>query len=292
MGDKKQILLVSSNRAETNLLEPLYMRLVKSPKFHVDFVGIHQHDPLYVTLKEAVALLDNLKPDLTIIPTDRLEMLPVLTACISKRIRVAHFEAGYNFTGGTWDDAVRWAISMWADIVFCNSRNNYERVNAVFRWLGKKAAVYHVGSTALDTPIVYGKDAIPKEPYDIVIYHPPTLHPESMDAELKEIESLLDKLTIWISPNGDEGSDYILKRRKALAKKHKIIETTGYDKPEFLGLLSKASRLIGNSSCLFNEAPTLGVLTIPIGIRNSQRRKIKIWGGASERITRILEEIL
>lgn len=292
MGNNKQILILTANRAENNLLEPLYKQLAKSPKFKVDFVGIHQHDPLHVILKESSALLDKLKPDLAILPTDRLEMLPVLAACISKHVKVAHFEAGYNFTGGTWDDAVRWAISMWADIVFCNSHNNYERVNAVFRWLGKKAAVYHVGSTALDMQGVYNKRIIPKEPYDIVLYHPPTLNPENMDAELKQIESLLDKLTIWIDPNGDEGSNYILKRRKALAKKHRIIETSGYVKPEFLGILSKAKRLIGNSSCLWSEAPSLGVLTIPIGIRNSQRKTVNIWGGASVRVTRILEEVL
>jgi UDP-N-acetylglucosamine 2-epimerase len=289
MGCKRQIIIVTANRTEQNLLEPVYAELKKNPRFNLKWLYIDQ----YAGQSEILNKISTINtPDLIILPTDRIEIFPVLNACIARKIRVAHFEAGYPFTGGTYDDVVRWSVSLWADIIFCNSVENYRKTVKICKILNKKAKIFHVGSTAFDYPIDYSK--VPSTPFDIVMYNPPTLKLENIRPELETIFNLLNKYTLWFDPNGDEGSETVIKVRNELIKKSEIkIKTVkNYPKPQFLGVLKKCDRIIGNSSCLWNEAPYLKVKTVPIGVRNKYRKKIKVWKGASKRISKILGSLI
>ena len=151
-----------------------------------------------------------------------------------------------------------------------------------------------VGSTAFDDIEVDESLAL-KALFDLVVYHPPTRRPDLIEGELDQIESLLDKPAIWIGPSGDPKSDLIVKRIGEIERKHhKITFYPDLPRPKFLGLLKHCERIIGNSSCLFLEAPAFlkSSQIIHIGIRNLGREVVKVRRGGSGRIVKILRREL
>jgi len=138
----------------------------------------------------------------------------------------------------------------------------------------------------------------PTEPpdgsYDVVVYNPPTKNLDLMTDEINQIINLLDKETYWVEPNKDPGSDYIVERVQGLVKSGlrdvQYVETMPHD--VFLGLLSRAKRVIGNSSCLYLEAPYFGCQTVQVGERNRVREKVELKPGGSKRVAKKLKQWL
>ena len=286
---KKRIAVVWSNRSEEGLLRPVIDELEKHELFEVEEWKIP--DDIFGVAEYVVQLQhagDEL-PDLAITPYDRPPVTLMAFFFYHVNVPLVQFHAG-DISSGTFDDMDRFCISLWAKYHFCAGEIQAKRLRKFLKSVGRDAKhVYVSGVTNLDN---LGEIAEPPDgDYDMVMYNPPTSVPERISDEVTEIVNLLDinRTTYWLRPNGDPGSEYIVARVKDLAKTRRNLhftETMPHD--AFLGLLSRAKRAIGNSSCLFFEAPYFGAEVHMIGERNRVREGVKLAPGGSKRIVRRL----
>lgn len=284
---KKTIIVLSSSRAEKHLLEPVVDELRKNKRFNVIFWHMELDE-----CKNVADKIEQLKPHLVIVPCDRQEILRTAIELFYKRIPMAHFHAGDISKEGSFDDIARHMITLMCDIHFCNGDKAKKRVQTLLKTIGKSAKhVYNVGTTAFDNvKIDYSK--VPDEPFDLVLYNVPTKKPEEMDKDLDKIESMLDKKTVWIYPNTDPGHWHIIGRIEQVKRKNEnVITYVRLPHSQFLGLMKKCERFIGNSSSMFLEAPYFGTKIVPIGSRNIGRETPTLKKGASKRIADILEKL-
>lgn len=294
MGDQvKKIVVAFSNRSEIGLLNPMIRRLKKyfeviSFDLSVTALDTFELGDLYGA---SYAFLHECWPDLVITPFDRKEQIFVALAAQMLNLKVAQIHAGDISKEGTWDDFVRWQISLCCDYLFCNGEESAERARKLVGLMGSSTKVFEVGSTAFDD-IEVDESECPNEKFDLVVYSPPTKRPDLIESELDEIESLLNKPTIWIGPSGDPQSDSIISLAKELERVGKVKFYANLPRPKFLGLLKECTRAIGNSSSFLLELPYFGKKHIHIGVRNRGRETVKIKEGGSDRIAEILKKEL
>ncbi|MFA5937513.1 MAG: UDP-N-acetylglucosamine 2-epimerase [Candidatus Paceibacterota bacterium] len=287
---KKRVAVVWSNRSEEGLLRPVIEELKKSDHFEVEEWKIP--DDVY-GVAEYVAQLERSDaelPDLAITPHDRPPVTLMAFFLYHVNVPLVQLHAG-DISSGTFDDSDRWCISLWAKYHFCAGKIQAKRLRKFLRSMGKDPLhVYVSGVTNLDNLSKMSEP--PDGDYDMVLYNPPTTAQEGITEELTKIINLLDKDTYWFAPNGDPGSERIESAVKILAKEKNIKWTATMPHESFLGLLSRAKRVIGNSSTLFFEAPHFGCEIIQIGERNRVRENVELKPGGSKRIVRRLEKWL
>lgn len=287
-----KIVVCTASRSERGLTLPLINELKRSGKFDVEvlelpvsFKGALEIAEEYLRVKE--------KPDLVFCSYDRVEMLGACLVFYFNGVKIAQYHAGDFGAGeGVFDDCVRFMITLCSDIQFCNSAKSFTRCLRFLRTAGKPVEhCYCVGSLAFDD-VNLDYSVVPNEPFDLILYNPLPKRLDLMGEELNQVENLLgERLAIWIYPNEDVGRDIVIKRIKKLEREGKVI---GYDtlpRPQFLALLEKAERVIGNSSSFFYELPYFGKSHIHIGVRNRERERIEIKTGASKKIVKILEKL-
>ena len=107
----------------------------------------------------------------------------------------------------------------------------------------------------------------------LAVQHPVTEEEDSAGIHINEtIEALksVGRKTIMIYPNADGGSSEV---RKALQKlKGSNIQLfRNLPRRDYLGLMRRASLIVGNSSSGILEAPTFGLATVNIGRRQNGR---------------------
>lgn len=291
MGNKKRIVVCWSNRSEWGLLEPVLKRLSEHfevTPFSMVCLSTSELGNIY---KSSYAFLSRYKPNLVITPFDRYEQIFVALAARMLNLKVAQIHAGDLSREGCWDDQVRHMISLCCDYLFCNSEESARRARDLVKLTGSDAKVFTVGSTAFDD-IKVDESAAPKELFDLVVYYPPTRRPDLIEDELDKIEATLDKPIVWIGPSGDPGSDQIVARAKRLEKDGRAKFYPNLPRSNFLGLLKRCSRAIGNSSSFFCELPFFGKRHVHIGARNRGREIVKVRTGGSDRIAEILRKEL
>ena len=284
-----RICIFSSHRAERGLLQPLIDRLEAHPRFDVEVFSLHPGADFGVNYEGAHRHLTKIQPDLVIVPCDRLEALAAAIAAFGLNLPIIHFHAGDTGSVSA-DETHRHLISLMASVHLCNGPSAAKVVcdmlQAVKRPIG---CVYDVGSTAMDDIKI--DESLCMGTYDLVLYHPPSNDPELIKSELDEIEELInpDMVTIWCYPNRDPGSDIIVRRINNLD----VDSYTELPRSQFLGLMSKCSRFIGNSSSMIYEAPAwlMPEQIVHIGDRNKHRSFDEINPGATDRIIGILEAI-
>jgi len=229
-------------------------------------------------------------PDCAIIPYDRAPMAMVAFIAYHRGIPIAQLHAG-DISSGTLDDMDRWCITAWADYHFCAGKDQATRVRRFLKLIGKEkkdVKVYVSGVTNLDELDKMSEP--PDGEYDVVMYNPPTKAMSKLNDELRDIVNLIDKSTYWLEPNGDDGSSGIEHRVLSYAKaKPEILWTKSMEHPALLGLLSRAKRVIGNSSALYFEAPHFGCKVIHVGERNRIRENVELRPGGSKRIAKRLK---
>ena len=288
---KKTIGVYWSNRSEEGLLRPVIEELKKIEEFNVVENKIPD-TPMGVA--EYVLQLEKSDmplPDYAVCAYDRPPVTLMAYFLYHVHVPIIQFHAG-DISTGTFDDMDRWCITLWADYHFCAGKTQANRVRKFLRAMGRDPAHISVsGVTNLDD-----LDKIAEPPdgdYDIVLYNPPTkATTEAMNNELTQLINTLDKETYWLVPNGDPGSVLIEGKVKDLAKVKNISWTANMPHEALLGLLSRAKRVIGNSSALYFEAPYFGCQIIQIGERNKCRENVVLESGGSKRIARKLKEWL
>jgi len=217
------------------------------------------------------------RPDLVVIHGDRVEALAASIVCAMKYIPSAHIEGGE--VSGTIDESIRHCNTKLCATHFVSSEAAKARVLA----LGESAdSVYNIGSPELDTHArpsgvsieeVKARYAIPFDDYGIVIFHPVTSEADTMGAQAR---ALFDRLVasgkhfVVILPNNDPGTESIMDVLATLpTKRFRLIPSMRFN--YFSELMKHAAVLVGNSSAGVREAPFLGLPSLDVGTRQSQR---------------------
>jgi len=293
-----RICIVSSHRAERGLLQPLINRLEAHPTFDLDLFSLDPAEDHGVNYQQAQFHYMDKRPDIVIIPCDRGEAVAGAIASFEMGIPIIHFHAGDVGTASK-DEVYRHMISLMASIHLCNGPSAKKVVTDLLKAVGRPVAlVYDVGSTMLDDLVIDDVyDGV--TPYDLVLYHPPMNDPELIEKELDEIERIIERSEnewknsrhnlIWLYPNGDPGSEIIIRRMKEIS----FSPDHDLPRPYFLGLVKNCQYFIGNSSSMVCEAPMWlkPEQILHIGDRNRNRSFDEFNPGASDRIIGILEVI-
>ncbi len=244
-----------------------------------------------LSIIELSNILKNNKPDLVVAVADRYENLSIAISASYMNIPVAHIQGGE--TTGSIDEKVRHAITKLSDIHFVSTKRAKE---FVVRMGELKSKVFLTGCPSIDLLkninfhlpknffIGYGSGAIvyPNENYILVIQHPVTTEFDNADVQIEETMAAVKHFckkknykVIWLWPNIDAGSD-------TFSKKIRMFQNTnpGYVRfiknftPEDYAKVMKNSKcVVGNSSSGIREASFLGVPSVNIGTRQSDRER-------------------
>lgn len=233
---------------------------------------------LGLLLIELTTSLTRLKPDILLLAGDRGEQLMGAIAGGHLGIPCAHIQAGE--LSGNIDGIVRHSITKLVHLHFAANEEFAQRV----RKMGEQDfRVHNVGAPQLDE-LLDGDYTEMEELNDrfsidsneellLAVQHPVTEEEELAAIHIREtIEALKEygKKTVMIYPNADGGSAEV---RKALQKlKGTNIQLfRNLPRKDYLGLMRRASLIVGNSSSGILEAPTFGLACINIGRRQNGR---------------------
>ena len=217
------------------------------------------------------------QPDLVVVHGDRVEALACALVCATNYIRCAHIEGGE--VSGTIDEIFRHCNSKLASCHFVSSDAARARVMA----LGEAADTIHViGSPELDVhdqpsgvtlDEVRARYSIPFADYGIAIFHPVTSEADSIGAQAAALYGTLvasGRNFVLINPNNDPGSDAIFSVLEGLPR-DRFRRLPSMRFAYFSELLKNAAAMFGNSSAGVREAPFLGVPSLDIGTRQTNR---------------------
>jgi len=241
-----------------------------------------------IGISEFATAFQNLKPDIVVVRGDRYEILSAVIAAAYLNISVAHIEGG-DVTG-TIDESVRHAVTKLSHIHFATNEHSKERI---LRMGEDPQYVFNVGcpeteyiarnnfkiSNKLFNRWGVGDVIDTTTPYIMVMAHPVTTE---IDENRKNTEVLLRAIfeinipTIWFWPNVDAGTDSVSKAMRVFREKYKPphMRFVRYlASEEFVGLLGRASCLVGNSSAGIKECSFLGVPVVNIGTRQNGRMR-------------------
>ncbi len=227
--------------------------------------------------------LDRLQPDLLVVLGDRFEALAVVQAALIMRIPVAHLHGG-EITEGAYDDAIRHAITKMASLHFTAAEPYRQRVIQMGE---APETVFNVGAVGLDHLQRHAPMSLVelsaslgfalREPYFLVTYHPVTLADEdpqsSFLAMLAALDRFPDHQVILTYPNADNGGRSLIPILEDYARRepHRVQAIPSLGFRRYLGALSRAAAMVGNSSSGIIEAPALGIPTVNIGSRQLGR---------------------
>lgn len=306
---KRKLLFVTGTRADFGKLEPLAIvaceggfdvtffvtgmhmmqkygltktEIHRSGLFNVvEFINQRDGDPQDIVLAKTVSgfsdFLKEMEPDLVIIHGDRVEALACALVCSMNYVLCAHVEGGE--VSGTIDEIFRHCNTKLSTVHLVSSEAAKRRVIR----LGEPAeSVEVIGSPELDIhncdsgvslDAVLNRYEIATNDYGICIFHPVTSEAHEMK---KQSASLFSKLKesgryfVVILPNNDPGSDQILSNISELSdQQFRVLPSMRFN--YFSELLKNAKVMIGNSSAGVREAPFLGVPSLDLGSRQSNR---------------------
>jgi len=232
---------------------------------------------------EIAQALSEMKPDILVILGDRFEALAAAQAAHFLRIPIAHLHGG-EITQGANDDATRHAITKLAHVHGVSTQQHRQRVIQ----MGEAPhAVHCVGAFGLDairrTPLMSRTDLLaalgfdPAMPFAVLTYHPATLGQEDGLNTLHNIFKALDthpRLQVLVTyPNADEGNAAIIEaiNQEVLRCPLCIKAFASLGMVKYLSALQHAAFVVGNSSSGLIEAPSFGIPTINVGIRQLGR---------------------
>lgn len=308
---KRKILFLTGTRADYGKMKPLMSGVEESSMFecHIFITGMHTlkefgdtkteilrdgfkntHVYMNQIIEEAMDLvlantingfsryIRELEPDLIIIHGDRVEALAGAISGAFNNILVAHIEGGE--LSGTIDESIRHAISKLAHIHFVS---NNDAKNRLLQLGEDENSIFVIGSPDID--IILQKPSIGlekiKERYDIsfaeyaiLIYHPVTTELDVLKTKVEQLVSAViesKKNYVVINPNNDNGHNIILDEYKRFNGLKNIKQYPSIRFEFFIELLKHASFVIGNSSAGIHEAPVIGLPSINVGSRQSNR---------------------
>ena len=295
MPKSRRILIVTANRAETGLLEPVMTELRARSDVEAEWCFVRNNT--WESIIDCRNKADSFEPDIVLVPCDRMEIVYVAAYAYHHNYIVAHFHAG-DYGADHPDDLNRRAISCFSHIMLCNEAKSQ---TALWRAGEERWRTFLVGSTAFDH-INIDESHCPTVPYDLVILHP---DPVSIEATQKDCQKVAEVLwgsrqpknyVVWLAPNKDTNHE-IIEKFASLTRSRGIGFTyhpENIARPRFLGLLKNAQRCVGNSSSFIYEKSYLNKTSevIMVGHRNSEKEPLTdVQTGGSKKIAEILATI-
>lgn len=307
----RSILFVTGTRADFGKLEPLAIA-ARNAGFTVSFfvtgmhmlarygltklevhrttgVAVHEFlnqragDPQDMILAKTVTGFSDFvkehQPDLVVIHGDRVEALACALVCATNYIRCAHVEGGE--VSGTIDEIYRHCNTKLASHHFVSSEDAARRVMALgeaqgdIHPIGSPELDFHAGPSGVDLAQVKSRYTLPFDDFGICVFHPVTSEADSMGAQASALFSTLtasNRNFVVIAPNNDPGSSGIFAAIEALPlDRFRVLPSMRF--AHFSELMKNASVMVGNSSAGVREAPFLGLASLDIGSRQTNRAK-------------------
>jgi UDP-hydrolysing UDP-N-acetyl-D-glucosamine 2-epimerase len=224
-----------------------------------------------------------LAPDMLVVLGDRFETLAAVTAALPAHLPVAHL-AGGDLTEGSFDDAMRHAITKMSHLHFVTNGDAARRLSQ----LGEEPwRIHNVGSPGIDylqrlEPL--GRAGLERRlgvrlsrRNLLVTFHPPTVEPGVAASQFSELLAALDMLgpevgLVFTYPNADnEGRSIIALLKEFVAGHPNAHAFPSLGQPLYLSLMREVDALVGNSSSALYEAPTLKKAAVNIGDRQKGR---------------------
>ena len=306
---KKSILFVTGTRADFGKLEPLALAAkdagflvtffvtgmhmlekygLTKKEVHssgagevVEFVNQRHGDPQDIVMAKTIVgfsdLLQEKNPDMVVIHGDRIEALACALVCATNGKLCAHVEGGE--VSGTIDEMLRHCNTKLSTIHLVSSEAAKQRVlrlgeapNSV-EIIGSPELDIHCGPSGVSIEEVFDRYAIESDNYGICIFHPVTTEISSIGAQAQSLFGALRKsgrYFVVILPNNDPGADDILQEIQGLkCDQFRVLPSMRFR--YFSELLRNSKAIVGNSSSGVREAPFLGVPSIDLGTRQTNR---------------------
>jgi UDP-N-acetylglucosamine 2-epimerase (hydrolysing) len=254
----------------------------RTPGVHVhEFLNQRPGDPQDMVLAKTVTGFSDYvtehRPGLVVVHGDRVEALATALVSATNYIRSAHIEGGE--VSGTIDEVFRHCNTKLATCHFVSSEDAARRVMA----LGEpREAIHVIGSPELDLHAqpsgvtlneVRARYEIPFADYGIVIFHPVTSEAATMGAQAGALFGALaasGRSFVIIAPNNDPGSEAIFAVLGRLPPdRFRVLPSMRF--AHFSELLKNAACILGNSSAGVREAPFLGIPSLDVGTRQTNR---------------------
>lgn len=246
-----------------------------------EFLNQRDDDPQDLILaKTLIGFSDFVKehaPDLVVIHGDRVEALACALVCATNYIRCAHIEGGE--VSGTIDEIYRHCNSKLASHHFVSSDIAARRVMALgepgdkIHAIGSPELDFHAGPSGVSIAEVKDRYALPFDDFGICVFHPVTSEAATIGDQARALFGTLDasgKHFVVIAPNNDPGTTDIWAAIDALPKERfRVLPSMRF--AHFSELMKHAAAMIGNSSAGVREAPFLGLPSLDIGTRQTNR---------------------
>ncbi len=249
--------------------------------FVYDFQNQRAGDPQDLILAKTVTGFSDFvaerRPDLVVLHGDRVEALACALVCATNYIRSAHIEGGE--VSGTIDEIYRHCNSKLASHHFVSSEDAKRRVMSLgeadeaIHVIGSPELDFHAKPSGVTLAEVKDRYAIPFEEYAICTFHPVTSEAEDMGRQAQALFTSLQssgRQFVVIAPNNDPGSEGIFAAMEHLPQEQfRILPSMRF--AHFSELMKNASAFVGNSSAGVREAPFLGIPSLDIGSRQTNR---------------------
>jgi len=306
----KRVVFVTGTRADFSKIKSLMYEVERNEKFelYIFATGMHMSKKFGLTIREIeksgfkkifrfinhdkfyqndIALANTIsgfskfvaefEPELIVVHGDRIEPLAACIVGALNNILVAHIEGGE--VSGTIDNSIRHAISKFANIHLVNNEKAKKRLiqlgeneNSIFITGSPDIDILESNDVNIDE--VKSHYGIKFKNYAIAMFHPVTTEYATMSNQAKEFVSALKKSNkqfVVIMPNNDLGFNYILDAYEEIQNDPNFVIFPSIRFEYFLTLLKECDFIVGNSSCILNEAVELNKNAINVGSRQNNR---------------------
>lgn len=246
-----------------------------------EFVNQSEGDPQDLILARTVtgfsAYVAATKPDLIVLHGDRIEALAGALVAATNYVRSAHVEGGE--VSGTIDEVFRHCNTKLCTHHFVSSEAAARRVMALgeppetIHAIGSPELDFHARPSGVTLEEVRARYEITFPDYGIVTFHPVTSEQDTIGAQAAALFGALEtsgRHFVVIAPNNDPGSQDIFAVLERLPKERfRLLPSMRF--AHFSELMKNAACMVGNSSAGVREAPFLGLPSLDIGTRQSNR---------------------
>jgi len=247
----------------------------------VEFLNQREGDSQDIILAKTVTgfsdFLREAKPDLVVVHGDRVEALACSIVCSMNYIRSVHIEGGE--VSGTIDESLRHATTKLSTFHLVSSKKARERILRMgeppesISVIGSPELDFHSGNSGVSLQEVLNRYEIRSSNYGICIFHPVTSEQDSMRDQANWLfRNLIQsrRFFVVILPNNDPGAEEILKAIEELpSEQFRVLPSMRFS--YFSELMKHAKTIIGNSSIGVREAPFVGVPSLDLGSRQTNR---------------------
>ena len=233
-----------------------------------------------VAISKLSLIVKEIKPDIILSGFDIAANFAVTVVGAHMNIPVAHIQGGE--VSGTIDESLRHAMSKFSHYHLVS---NLDAKNRLIKMGEVKKNIFIVGCPSIEA--LYNQKKLSADyfkkkigidinkKYIIAIQHSVTTEANEASKQITETIKAIDDFkmpTLFVCPNNDAGSTFIIKKIK---HNKKIYYTPTLTLQEYKNLLEKCFALVGNSSSGIHEASSFLKPVINIGSRQNGRLRSK-----------------